>query len=145
MSAEAFAPFHPDASHIPPDYRDGWNACYELAQQEMALARLDAAPTVAQLIELTRAPFALQVKIIGEGDNKLWCISGSVPGLLLTGTNLTAMLADVPAAVALLRELNGLEITKRATQQKLTAAQVGNSGSRNEPNLGVAGAGEEPA
>lgn len=26
-----FAPFHPSASHIPPDYRDGWNACYRVA------------------------------------------------------------------------------------------------------------------
>lgn len=26
-----FLPFHPDASHVPPDYRDGWNACYRAA------------------------------------------------------------------------------------------------------------------
>lgn len=40
-----FLPFHPDASHVPPDYRDGWNACYQAAlrragvpfvQQELA-------------------------------------------------------------------------------------------------------------
>lgn len=24
-----FLPFHPQASHVCPDYRDGWNACYE--------------------------------------------------------------------------------------------------------------------
>lgn len=23
-----FLPYHPDASHVPPEYRDGWNACY---------------------------------------------------------------------------------------------------------------------
>lgn len=26
-----FLPFHPDASHVPADYRDGWNACYRAA------------------------------------------------------------------------------------------------------------------
>ena len=30
-----FAPFHPSASHVEPDYRDGWNACYELATKEI--------------------------------------------------------------------------------------------------------------
>jgi hypothetical protein len=28
-SGNEFAPFHPQASHVPPDYRDGWNACYK--------------------------------------------------------------------------------------------------------------------
>jgi len=36
-----FAPYHPSASHIRPDYRDGWNACYELATKE--IERLTAA------------------------------------------------------------------------------------------------------
>lgn len=26
-----FAPYHPDASHVSPEYRDGWNACYRAA------------------------------------------------------------------------------------------------------------------
>lgn len=26
-----FAPYHPDASHVDPQYRDGWNACYRAA------------------------------------------------------------------------------------------------------------------
>jgi hypothetical protein len=26
-----FLPYHPSASHVNPDYRDGWNACYRLA------------------------------------------------------------------------------------------------------------------
>ena len=25
---DELAPYHPQASHVPPDYRDGWNACY---------------------------------------------------------------------------------------------------------------------
>jgi hypothetical protein len=28
---DEFLPFHPSASHIPPDYRDGWNNCYWMA------------------------------------------------------------------------------------------------------------------
>ena len=26
-----FLPFHPQASHVPPEYRDGWNRCYWMA------------------------------------------------------------------------------------------------------------------
>jgi hypothetical protein len=25
---DEFLPFHPQASHVPPEYRDGWNRCY---------------------------------------------------------------------------------------------------------------------
>lgn len=28
---DEFAPYHPDASHVSPDYRDGWNHCYRAA------------------------------------------------------------------------------------------------------------------
>jgi hypothetical protein len=27
-----FAPYHPQASHCNPDYRDGWNHCYRAAE-----------------------------------------------------------------------------------------------------------------
>lgn len=27
-----FLPFHPQASHVPPDYRNGWNDCFEAAK-----------------------------------------------------------------------------------------------------------------
>jgi hypothetical protein len=30
-SSNEFLPYHPQASHIPPDYRDAWNDCYKLA------------------------------------------------------------------------------------------------------------------
>lgn len=33
-----FLPFHPDASHVPPEYRDGWNACYQAALESVARA-----------------------------------------------------------------------------------------------------------
>lgn len=32
-----FLPFHPDASHVNPDYRDGWNRCYYAAMNLNAL------------------------------------------------------------------------------------------------------------
>jgi len=28
---DEFLPFHPQASHVPADYRDGWNRCYWMA------------------------------------------------------------------------------------------------------------------
>jgi hypothetical protein len=31
-----FLPFHPQASHVPPDYRDGWNRCYYMALARVA-------------------------------------------------------------------------------------------------------------
>lgn len=45
-----FAPFHKSASHVNPDYRDGWNACYEAAR-----ASLPAGFTPEQVAELVAA------------------------------------------------------------------------------------------
>jgi hypothetical protein len=41
-------PFHPSASHVPPDYRDGWNACYyaALPHERRKLAPDAAVPMV---------------------------------------------------------------------------------------------------
>lgn len=39
---QAFEAFHPDASHVTPDYRDGWNHCHAAAQAELARLREDA-------------------------------------------------------------------------------------------------------
>lgn len=33
---DEFLPFHPQASHVPPDYRDGWNRCYWAAVERGA-------------------------------------------------------------------------------------------------------------
>ncbi len=30
-----FLPFHPSASHVSPEYRDGWNYCYLAAKAEI--------------------------------------------------------------------------------------------------------------
>lgn len=35
-------PYHPSASHIPPDYRDGWNDCF-LRMEEATKAAIAAA------------------------------------------------------------------------------------------------------
>lgn len=32
-SGGEFAPYHPQASHVSPDYRDGWNHCYAAAKR----------------------------------------------------------------------------------------------------------------
>lgn len=50
-----FAPFHPSASHVEPDYRDGWNACYELASKE--IERLRDLLHVEQALALRQDPF----------------------------------------------------------------------------------------
>jgi len=36
-----FAPYHPQASHINPDHRDGWNACYRGAQASLLAKEAD--------------------------------------------------------------------------------------------------------
>jgi hypothetical protein len=48
-SGNEFAPYHPSASHIRPDYRDGWNRCYAAAQARIAEleAQLSSAREVA--------------------------------------------------------------------------------------------------
>lgn len=33
---DEFLPFHPSASHVPPEYRDGWNRCYWMAAARSA-------------------------------------------------------------------------------------------------------------
>lgn len=44
-----FLPFHPSASHVPPDYRDGWNACYRAALEAHLRAPEPAADLGAPL------------------------------------------------------------------------------------------------
>jgi hypothetical protein len=49
---DEFLPFHPDASHVPPDFRDGWNACYRLATPQPPTPQAPAAthiPTEEQI------------------------------------------------------------------------------------------------
>jgi hypothetical protein len=45
---DEFLPFHPAASHVPPDYRDGWNRCYWMAMDRIkpaeSRAKEDAKP-----------------------------------------------------------------------------------------------------
>lgn len=43
-----FLPFHPRASHINPDYRDGWNACYAAMTEQSATGEPVAAPQAVE-------------------------------------------------------------------------------------------------
>lgn len=36
-SGDEFLPYHPDASHVDPQFRDGWNACYRAATAQGAV------------------------------------------------------------------------------------------------------------
>ena len=40
-SGNEFLPYHAQASHTPPDYRDGWNACYKLAADKIQALQLE--------------------------------------------------------------------------------------------------------
>ena len=40
-TGDDFAPYHPNASHIEPGYRDGWNACYKMAEAEIERLRAE--------------------------------------------------------------------------------------------------------
>ncbi len=59
-----FAPFHPDASHISPDYRDGWNACYRAS-----LASAPSAPeglSNEQIRTLGKEAFGIDIAFDGH-------------------------------------------------------------------------------
>ena len=43
-SGNEFLPFHPSASHVRPDYRDGWNACFEAAKAQKQWMPIETAP-----------------------------------------------------------------------------------------------------
>lgn len=61
-SGNEFAPYHPSASRIRPEYRDGWNACYAAAQahNRLLLAAIDAArEVVAAYDAIANTPTAL--------------------------------------------------------------------------------------
>lgn len=47
-SGNEFLPFHPQASHVTPDYRDGWNACFQAA--------LDLKSENKRLVDLLNTP-----------------------------------------------------------------------------------------
>lgn len=54
-----YAPYHPQASHVRPDYRDGWNACYHA--HDAAAATSDV---IAALRELHEAATLLASKTL---------------------------------------------------------------------------------
>jgi hypothetical protein len=54
-----FLPYHPQASHINPEHRDGWNECYKMAARNKALTPPDgwaeAVGLAGQILELRKA------------------------------------------------------------------------------------------
>lgn len=65
-SGNEFLPYHPQASHVSPAYRDGWNDCYRAARASLAAGAplADAPePTTDQLEALRRAAS----KVLGFG------------------------------------------------------------------------------
>jgi hypothetical protein len=72
-TADEFAPFHPQASHVNPDYRDGWNACHLAAQSALTAAesRASAAEADARRYrwlrdvgDATWRPFGLRAALV---------------------------------------------------------------------------------
>lgn len=70
-----FAPFHPDASHVSPDYRDGWNHCFQAAlasRQEPA----GAVPEGFSVVKLSQCAYRTKRGAIYGGTT---CDAGTTP------------------------------------------------------------------
>jgi hypothetical protein len=65
---DEFAPFHPSASHVPPDYRDGWNRCWLAARA--ALSPLPAAPVQPGWMPTDEELTAIYKRANGEDTGK---------------------------------------------------------------------------
>lgn len=62
-----FAPFHRDASHIDPGYRDGWNACFADAEAQISTLRDQVARLERELAQA----------IDERGERQAWCADES--------------------------------------------------------------------
>jgi hypothetical protein len=47
---DEFLPFHPQASHVPAGYRDGWNRCYFMAMQRAERIRQEERERGAEFV-----------------------------------------------------------------------------------------------
>lgn len=64
-----FAPFHPDASHVEPGYRDGWNACYAAMNDERDRLRAENEALRATLLDnlsMAEAPAGVKMLVIHD-------------------------------------------------------------------------------
>jgi len=50
-----FAPYHHQASHINPDHRDGWNACYRAAEAALSAQAAEKDAVIAALLAVKQA------------------------------------------------------------------------------------------
>jgi hypothetical protein len=65
---DEFLPFHPQASHVPPDYRDGWNRCYAAA-----IKAAETVPTNMQALTTEDLCTIVGRKADGSDDTKDQC------------------------------------------------------------------------
>jgi hypothetical protein len=68
-----FARFHPQASHVSPDFRDGWNRCYDAAlATPQALPTPQAERSDTERLQLTVNALLDQMHHFAHCDMKLW-------------------------------------------------------------------------
>ena len=60
---DEFKPFHPSASHVRPEWRDGWNACFIAA---IAALQAQPQPAIPEGWGFSTADFSLQANGISE-------------------------------------------------------------------------------
>jgi hypothetical protein len=96
---DEFLPFHPDASHVPTEYRDGWNRCYYAARSLLAsgvpagepIQHHPVNPAVGDSTVPAASPFSGQHAIGG----------GELPARPLARTQIAAIARDAQIAYCL--------------------------------------------
>lgn len=66
-----FAPYHRDASHVDPAYRDGWNACYYDAIEDVIPAKDAALASAQERIEALEAEKAALLDLLKKARSHL--------------------------------------------------------------------------
>lgn len=110
---DEYLPFHPQASHVNPDYRDGWNRAYWAAQTAKAAPEgvSEHIPDAGKMIQ----PLAVGVK----PDPDRWCNAAMSPE---TEGRLSAWLTNGAALHPL--TINLVVRFARAMAAKLAAAEI---------------------
>ena len=88
-SGNEYLPYHPQASHVNPDYRDGWNACYEASKAALPVQPAAIVARGKVWTNPDKELFKLAIAWANRHD-----ISGNV-------TDILAMFDDARSALAL--------------------------------------------